>query len=111
MLISDCERENVGNLSPMLEPFHLYEFDLKSFEKNSDCRNYEIAHSEYYVGQTFMPRILDPILKSSICEEPTRGFNSVSGFERSTRSFPGQRPTQSQLHPDIFGYWRLWNTQ
>ncbi len=53
----------VGNLSPMHEPFHLYEFELKSFEEHAKRHNYELAFHEYYVCQTFMPKIADYILK------------------------------------------------
>lgn len=53
----------VGNLSPMHEPYHLYEFGLKSFKENSAIRNYEIAHHEYYICKTFLPKILDFIAK------------------------------------------------
>ena len=39
----------VTNLSPMHVPYHLYEFDLKSFELNAKKLGYEIAHFEYFV--------------------------------------------------------------
>lgn len=51
-----------ANLSPMHEPFHLYEFHINSFRKHASLNNYEIVHSEYYVCETFMPRIADFIL-------------------------------------------------
>jgi 2-polyprenyl-3-methyl-5-hydroxy-6-metoxy-1,4-benzoquinol methylase len=53
----------VSNISPMHEPFHLYEFGLKSFKLHAQQNNYEIAFHEYYVCQTFMPKLLDYILK------------------------------------------------
>jgi ubiquinone/menaquinone biosynthesis C-methylase UbiE len=53
----------VGNLSPMHEPFHLHEFGLKSFEEHARQHGYELAFHEYYVCQTFMPKIADYILK------------------------------------------------
>lgn len=53
----------VGNLSPMHGPFHLYEFSLKSFEEHAKQHGYELAFHEYYVCQTFMPKIADYILK------------------------------------------------
>jgi 2-polyprenyl-3-methyl-5-hydroxy-6-metoxy-1,4-benzoquinol methylase len=53
----------VGNLSPMHEPFHLYEFGLKSFLLNGEKLGYKVARHDYYVCQTFMPKFLDPILK------------------------------------------------
>lgn len=49
----------VGNISPMHEPFHLHEFSLKSFQKNGKINKYEILFHQYYVCDTFMPKILD----------------------------------------------------
>jgi len=56
-------KDYVANLSPMHEPFHLYEFGLKSFEENSKLLRYEIADKTYYVGDTYLPSIIDPIIK------------------------------------------------
>lgn len=53
----------VGNISPMHEPYHLYEFSLDSFKLNSERNNFEIAFHEYYVCQTFLPKILDRFIK------------------------------------------------
>jgi len=54
----------VSNLSPMHSPYHLYEFSKKSFELHSIRNNYEIADYRYFVCQTFLPKVFDPILKS-----------------------------------------------
>ena len=53
----------VGNLSPMHEPFHLYEFGLESFKQHAKKNDYTIAHHEYYVCQTFLPKVFDRIVK------------------------------------------------
>ena len=54
----------VTNLSPMHVPYHLYEFDLKSFELNAKKLGYEIAHFEYFVCNIYkIPTILHPMLK------------------------------------------------
>ncbi len=53
----------VANISPMHEPFHLYEFGLNSFIEHSKKNNYEIAHYDYYVCDTYMPKFLDFVLK------------------------------------------------
>jgi 2-polyprenyl-3-methyl-5-hydroxy-6-metoxy-1,4-benzoquinol methylase len=53
----------VSNLSPMHPPYHMYEFGLKSFLENSKLNGYEVAHVEYYVCKTFLPRFLDFFLK------------------------------------------------
>lgn len=53
----------VGNISPMHEPYHLYEFGLNSFKRNAEIHGYEIAHHEYYVCDTYLPKFLDNIIK------------------------------------------------
>jgi 2-polyprenyl-3-methyl-5-hydroxy-6-metoxy-1,4-benzoquinol methylase len=54
----------VTHISPMHSPFHLYEFELKSFEELSKKLKYSIAKSEYFVCSiTFIPRFLHPPLK------------------------------------------------
>jgi 2-polyprenyl-3-methyl-5-hydroxy-6-metoxy-1,4-benzoquinol methylase len=53
----------VSNISPMHEPYHLYEFGLKSFHEHAKLHGYEVAGHEYYVCQTFMPKIIDYFLK------------------------------------------------
>ncbi|WP_299352545.1 class I SAM-dependent methyltransferase [Mucilaginibacter sp.] len=52
----------VGNLSPMHAPYHLYEFGLKSFEDHAISNNYEVILHQYYVCQTYMPKIIDYII-------------------------------------------------
>ncbi|MCE7863099.1 MAG: hypothetical protein DYG99_06100 [Bacteroidetes bacterium CHB5] len=46
----------------MHEPFHLFEFSLKSFQLHSVVNQYKIVFHEYYVAQTFMPKVLDFVL-------------------------------------------------
>jgi ubiquinone/menaquinone biosynthesis C-methylase UbiE len=53
----------VTNLSPMHEPFHLYEFGLKSFQEFAKKHEYKLAFYEYYVCLTGMPKVLDYLLK------------------------------------------------
>ncbi len=53
----------VVNISPMHAPFHLHEFDLASFVKHGEKAGYTVALHEYYVCETYMPRILDIFLK------------------------------------------------
>ena len=48
---------------PMHSPFHLYEFGLRSFEFHGARAGYQIVHYEYYVAQTYMPKVLDPLLR------------------------------------------------
>lgn len=61
----------VGNISPMHAPFHLYEFGLKSFELHSKKHNYEIAEYQYFVCDTFLPKILDPVIKPLMAKTNT----------------------------------------
>ena len=53
----------VGNISPMHIPYHLYEFDLKSFLLNSKLNNYNVIHHQYFVSETYLPKIFNPIIK------------------------------------------------
>jgi 2-polyprenyl-3-methyl-5-hydroxy-6-metoxy-1,4-benzoquinol methylase len=53
----------VSNISPMHNPFHLYEFGLKSFQANSAAGNYQIAHHEYLACRTYLPRAIDFVVK------------------------------------------------
>lgn len=49
----------VTNISPMHEPFHLYEFGLKSFQYLGDKLNYSIVLHDYYVCDIyFFPQIV-----------------------------------------------------
>ncbi len=55
----------VTHLSPMHSPFHLYEFDVKSFSENSKVHaEYSIAYYTYDVGSIFHgPKFIRPFLK------------------------------------------------
>jgi 2-polyprenyl-3-methyl-5-hydroxy-6-metoxy-1,4-benzoquinol methylase len=54
----------VTNLSPMHSPYHLYEFDLKSFEKLSARLNFTIEKHHYDVCNVdLIPTIFHPVLK------------------------------------------------
>lgn len=53
----------VANISPMHIPFHLYEFNIKSFSEHAKKHNYEIANHEYYVCDTYLPKFMDFFLK------------------------------------------------
>jgi 2-polyprenyl-3-methyl-5-hydroxy-6-metoxy-1,4-benzoquinol methylase len=52
----------VANLSPMHPPFHLYEFSVDSFRRHGGAHGYEIALCEYFICQTYMPKVLDKLL-------------------------------------------------
>lgn len=53
----------VGNISPMHNPFHLYEFGLKSFKIHAEKNGYKIARHQFMVCDTFLPKVLDSIVK------------------------------------------------
>jgi len=75
----------IGNISPMHEPYHLYEFSLDSFNQNSKKNDYEIAFHEYYVCQTFMPKILNPIIKPYMRKTNT-GMQLCVWLRKNTRN-------------------------
>lgn len=54
----------VTNISPMHNPYHLYEFDIKSFEELAKKLGYQVAAHEYYVADIyFFPKVVHPILR------------------------------------------------
>ncbi len=53
----------VANISPMHAPFHLYEFSLDSFLRNGEKLNYDVVEHRFYVSDTYLPKILDFVLK------------------------------------------------
>lgn len=53
----------VTNTSPMHTPFHLYEFDLKSFLRLGSRHHFQVAEKEYFVCDImFFPAFLKPLL-------------------------------------------------
>ena len=55
----------VANISPMHEPYHLYEFTLESFIKFCDLNNYKLIDYKYFVcGAYNIPKLFAPILNS-----------------------------------------------
>jgi ubiquinone/menaquinone biosynthesis C-methylase UbiE len=54
----------VTNISPMHEPYHLYEFTLQSFLQNGKVNNYQVVSHDYSVcSLVHIPRFLQPLLK------------------------------------------------
>jgi 2-polyprenyl-3-methyl-5-hydroxy-6-metoxy-1,4-benzoquinol methylase len=53
----------VANISPMHDPFHLYEFGLESFRRNAQIQGYDIAFFKYIVASTYLPKFLNPLVK------------------------------------------------
>lgn len=54
----------VSNISPMHQPFHLYEFSLKSFEKLAGRVNYQIVHHKYHPAEVmYPPRFMSGLYK------------------------------------------------
>jgi 2-polyprenyl-3-methyl-5-hydroxy-6-metoxy-1,4-benzoquinol methylase len=54
----------VTHISPMHTPFHLYEFGLKSFQKNAQLSGYELADHRFTVCSIYhVPRLLHPPLR------------------------------------------------
>ena len=54
----------VSNISPMHDPYHLYEFDLKSFQDNGKRLNYIIEDFEHSAASVYhIPKLFHPFLK------------------------------------------------
>jgi ubiquinone/menaquinone biosynthesis C-methylase UbiE len=52
------------HISPMHNPFHLYEFDLKSFSELSKTLGCTIVHHEYMIGEIlYVPGFLKPLFR------------------------------------------------
>jgi len=56
----------VSNISPMHAPFHIYEFTRNSFTRNAKLNGYEVVNISGITYKTYLPKILDPILKPLI---------------------------------------------
>jgi SAM-dependent methyltransferase len=56
----------VSNISPMHAPFHLYEFDLRSFKKNSALNNYTIKHVDFWTTQDYVFRKPNSVIRKII---------------------------------------------
>ena len=52
-------KDYVVNISPMHQPYHLFEFDIKSFQLNGERFGYKVVDHHYFVAKTYMPKILD----------------------------------------------------
>lgn len=62
----------VSNLSPMHEPYHIYEFGLESFQKNGKINQYEIFKYYYDNGSIYhVPKIFHPYLNKSMKKNET----------------------------------------
>ncbi|MEM6630829.1 MAG: class I SAM-dependent methyltransferase [Bacteroidota bacterium] len=53
----------VSNLSPMHTPYHLYEFSVEAFINNGKLNSYKVQNHKYKVTSTYLPKVLDGILK------------------------------------------------
>jgi SAM-dependent methyltransferase len=54
----------VVNICPMHAPFHLYEFTAHSFQLHAERNNYQIVHHDYYVCESYMPKIVKPLFNA-----------------------------------------------
>ena len=62
----------ISNLSPMHEPYHLYEFSLISFEKFAEKNGYIIAYYYRTAGQVyFLPKFTHKLLKKLMIKTGT----------------------------------------
>ena len=51
----------VTNICPMHAPYHLFEFTRQSFMLHANLHHYRIAHYQYYVCESYMPRLIKPL--------------------------------------------------
>jgi 2-polyprenyl-3-methyl-5-hydroxy-6-metoxy-1,4-benzoquinol methylase len=55
----------VTHISPMHAPFHLYEFDVRSFQRLGEKQNFEIVRTDYFVCEIFfLPSMIKPVLSA-----------------------------------------------
>ena len=52
----------VTNLSPMHNPFHMYEFHQRCFVENAKINDYEIFKIANVTTTTYLPKLLDPLI-------------------------------------------------
>jgi 2-polyprenyl-3-methyl-5-hydroxy-6-metoxy-1,4-benzoquinol methylase len=53
-----------SHISPMHEPYHLFEFSLKSFSENANLKNYDVVRCDYDVCEIpFFPKVLHPLMR------------------------------------------------
>lgn len=71
----------VSNISPMHSPYHLYEFSLKSFEENGKLNNYNVLRHHYYVGATFLPKLIDKPI-SYLMDKTKTGMQLIVVLEK-----------------------------
>ncbi|MEI9806557.1 MAG: class I SAM-dependent methyltransferase [Bacteroidota bacterium] len=72
----------VTNISPMHSPFHLYEFDLRSFKMLGEKNDFEVTRADYFVCEImFFPRMVKPIL-AKYMELTNRGMQLVVWLKR-----------------------------
>lgn len=70
------------HLNPMHSPYHLYEFDIRSFEALGAKLGYKIVHKEYMVGRVLnFPKIFHPLLKW-IMKKTNRGMQLTVWLEK-----------------------------
>jgi 2-polyprenyl-3-methyl-5-hydroxy-6-metoxy-1,4-benzoquinol methylase len=74
----------VTHTSPMHSPFHLYEFDLKSFEMLGKKLNFSIVRYEYMVGTLmYVPKFLYPIFKFIMRKKPNMGLQLIVWLQKN----------------------------
>lgn len=75
----------VTNLSPMHEPYHMYEFDVKSFEYLSSKLGFEILETEHSVCDIYhFPNILHPLLKGYM-KHTNKGMQLTVWIKRNNK--------------------------
>lgn len=78
-----------ANISPMHNPFHLYEFGLESFRMHARKNAYEIASHRFIVCETLLPRIINPLMKP-IMEKTDTGMQLEVWLRKSAQITAGK---------------------
>ena len=75
-------KDYVTNLSPMHEPFHLYEFTPESFKENAELNGYEVARIENWVGEVYGPKYLKKYIKKYMVKSG-QGMQLMVGLRKN----------------------------
>jgi SAM-dependent methyltransferase len=56
----------VTNLSPMHDPYHLYEFTPEAFQRHGARAGYTVAHIDIMACETFLPKRIEPLAQKAM---------------------------------------------
>ncbi len=74
----------VANISPMHNPYHLYEFTLRSFEMHAQKHNYTVADHEVQVCKSYLPKALD-VLARPYMKRTKTGMQLIVWLQKNSK--------------------------